>query len=464
MIIALLTACDGGEGQDPTIQVPETWRDVRRGTGHLQHLREDVKCKDCHAVEGSGFDRPSVLVCAKCHETVRDRTHRSDGAPKDDCFACHEFVEKTEVSKGACARCHDALPIHQKEDCLGCHAPHRDPPLLEESCASCHEQKAFVHAAEACGSCHAGHENKSAAPKTCAQCHQDELGAHRKGHPDCATCHPPHRSPPSCQSCHPNLRRDRHDRCDGCHQPHASQAKAADACASCHADVLVDHGKGGASCGSCHPPHRPVERCTKCHQEAPADTSLHAGKLPCTSCHRPHQLVLERMDRESCSTCHEPQNAAVAEGHGECRDCHLAAPHAPKRPPASCGKCHQAEQRSAPKGHDRCTDCHEPHSGRTAKSCQTCHQQPVNVHTKAGDCGSCHAPHGPDRRVSPASCTSCHTALPQLHKDRGHAKCASCHEPHEQAPRRDRALCESCHSLPNHEPKVATCVGCHPFR
>ena len=465
----LLAGCSGEEGQEPTIEVPETWKDYRKGTGHVAHLREDVKCKDCHAVEGSGFDRPSLAVCDKCHESVRDRAHRSSKAPQGDCYACHEFKEKSEIAKGACMRCHEnqATPaIHAKEDCVACHAPHRDPPLAIGSCAKCHEeQPAFVHVkmneVEGCRACHEGHEKKEEALGTCKRCHEDKLGAHQMKHASCATCHTPHKKPPTCASCHQSVRRDRHPDCSGCHQ-------TSNTCATCHAEVVVDHGKGDPSCASCHPPHRPVEKCSKCHQISPTDTALHAGNTACAKCHQPHNFVLELIQGEACGqACHTTQEAAAIEGHRDCIDCHRTGAHFPRRPPASCGRCHEGEQRTAPKGHDECAKCHEPHSGKIAeaKRCESCHAQPVNIHTKAGDCRSCHAPHGPEQPVSPADCsTSCHTSLPELHRDRGHAECATCHAPHEPAPRKDRALCDSCHDLPNHEPRVATCVGCHPFR
>ncbi len=475
LVIVLLVGCSGEEGQDPTIIVPSTWKEVRRGTGHVAHLREDVKCKDCHAVEGSGFHKPSLIVCASCHETVLDRTHRSEKGPNGDCYACHDFREKTEVGKGNCMRCHEkerTPQIHAKEDCLACHSPHKDPPIVIASCTRCHEeQKAFIHTGmkgvDGCRACHQGHAKKEAALKTCLGCHEDKEGAHNQGHRECTTCHTPHRPMPTCQSCHQNVRKDRHEKCSGCHQPHSIQTKAAESCGNCHADVLVDHGAGEASCTTCHVPHQPIQRCSRCHTISPTDTALHAGNIRCVQCHQPHQLVLDRVQGESCGqACHPQQNAAVIEPHQGCTNCHLTAPHFPKRPPGSCGRCHAEEQRSAPHGHDQCVRCHEPHSGRiqAGKTCQSCHQKPDNIHTPAGDCETCHAPHGPERKVSPPSCVSCHSSLPELHRDPGHAHCVGCHQPHEKEPRRDRDLCDRCHTLPDHEPKVSTCVGCHPFR
>jgi hypothetical protein len=464
LLLLLLSACDGGEGQDPTIEIPATWKEQRRGTGHLAHLREEVKCRDCHAIEGSGFDRPSAIVCAKCHETVRDLSHRSKDAPQSDCYACHEFAEKSEVSKGACVRCHDEPRTHGKEDCLACHAPHRDPPLAIDGCIKCHEQEqAFVHTkleeVEGCSACHVGHEKKAAAAKRCASCHEEKSGAPAIGHDDCTTCHTPHRLRPSCQSCHEKVRRDRHEDCSTCHQ-------SSNTCSSCHADLLIEHGEGSSDCASCHPPHREREQCSKCHTEAKSDRSHHSSKLACNSCHAPHQFSIELLEGESCAqSCHPQQEKAVIGAHRDCVDCHLRAPHRPQDP-VSCARCHEVERRSAPEGHRQCVNCHEPHSGRIlpAATCESCHVQPVNIHTEAGDCSTCHAAHGPEKPVSPANCSTCHSSLPELHAEPKHRDCATCHRPHEKAPRRDRALCDACHRLPNHEPKVATCVGCHPFR
>src|SRR5262245_50357458 len=161
----LLVPCAGSEGGLPA-EVPASWKEHRLASGHVAHLEKDVRCRDCHR---SRFERPSLLVCDNCHETVRDRSHHSADAPKNDCYSCHPFKEKTDVKEDACKRCHET-PMHQTE-CLECHAPHRDPPLAIRGCVKCHEDGSNVHTSmpeiDGCSACHAGHTPKSKAAKTC---------------------------------------------------------------------------------------------------------------------------------------------------------------------------------------------------------------------------------------------------------------------------------------------------------
>jgi hypothetical protein len=122
------------------------------------------------------------------------------------------------------------------------------------------------------------------------------------------------------------------------------------------------------------------------------------------------------------------------------------------------------QRETAPKGHDQCALCHEPHYGAVAaaKTCASCHELAPDPHTKSGDCRSCHAPHGPS--AQPRACASCHQEKSGLHREAGHADCKACHRPHQPSIDRSRATCDRCHQLPDHEPNVKTCVGCHPFR
>lgn len=474
-LVLTLAACTGGEPPEPTVFVPESWKAFRKGVGHVDHLNEGVKCRDCHSIEGSGFQRPTLLVCDECHAEVRDRMHLSSEAPNDDCYSCHPFKEKTEVGKGRCKRCHEiALPIHDGERCISCHAPHRDPPIAIERCSTCHEEKEVVATAnvhgtiqsevEGCRACHVGHQPKEKAAGTCDRCHEEKAPARNVGHDTCVKCHVPHGQPRTCRSCHAKVRKDRHERCTTCHDPHRPERRAAAECAECHNDVLVQHGAGATDCTGCHQPHRSRKACSSCHRNAPADQAFHAGGTRCSVCHEPHGFT--RSTARACGTCHGEIVVRTSRrpGHDDCAGCHPSANHFAKRPPKACAACHQEQHRTAPEGHRECMLCHEPHSGvaTRGKDCVACHDRPADIHTKAGRCQTCHAVHG--AKAKPPACQSCHSVESGLHLEEGHGECRDCHQPHVKYPRRDRGLCDRCHDLPDHEPEVTTCVGCHPFR
>lgn len=440
-VLLFLVACDAPTR--PSVYVPESWKEYRKGVGHLVHLEaEDIACADCHPAEGSGFASPGDLICERCHEDVLDRTHVSAEAPKSKCLECHGFKEVTEVAPDACARCHEDAEVHT-DKCTSCHQPHGTKPRAR--CETCHEEVSSpLHVTirdpiERCEACHEPHGDV----RSCASCHEDKKAA--PGHEGCSDCHVAHDEPKTCASCHTKQSDLGHEKCSDCHDPHR-ESKPLDACATCHTDVLVNHADKNA-CADCHAGHtKPTLTCTKCHENAPSDRALHASKTDCKSCHQPHGM--QPLD---CSRCHA--TVLPIAPHQDCASCHDTA-HAPKKDDAACATCHEVG------GHEECGDCHEPHTGRAAKKdCASCHDK-VTAHGKKA-CATCHDQHA---KIEPPACVSCHEALPALHGDPGHRDCSGCHKAHGPRPVSDRRTCGRCHEgLEKHEPAASSCRGCHPF-
>lgn len=453
VIVLLVAACESPTR--PSVFVPESWKDFRQGVGHVKHLEADVACADCHPAEGSGFDSPGALLCDKCHETQLDRTHHTEKAPKSACLECHGFRTVTEVKPDGCARCHDGVEgpapkIHEK-DCTACHQPHATKP--RERCEKCHEEvQSNLHLAisdpiERCSACHAPHSGV----RDCSDCHE---GKSAKGHDGCTSCHVPHEAPKTCASCHDKVGKLGHDKCDSCHDPHAIETNPRDRCETCHTDILVEHADKTA-CADCHGGHRaPTIACTKCHDVAPTDRSLHHGRTDCKSCHQPHRMAASGAP-DACARCHGTVASRVREEHGECAECHGAA-HVPARGDQACAKCHEVG------GHTQCRDCHEPHAGTAAKkACATCHET-TKMHGTVESCAKCHDQHATGTSIA---CVTCHTTRPALHGNAGHSNCQDCHTAHGPGATSDRASCGRCHEgLDTHEPAAGTCRGCHPFR
>ncbi|MEA2083002.1 MAG: 6-bladed beta-propeller [Thermodesulfobacteriota bacterium] len=138
---------------------------------------------------------------------------------------------------------------------------------------------------------------------TCLTCHneqKDEFESSPSKHSDlsCIFCHPVHKEIPGCSKCH---------------EPHKEDQVASD-------------------CVQCHPAHRPFEiasdetsprsLCTPCHkavgEEMDKTTTKHRN-FTCAFCHKGAHPSLP-----SCDECHgTPHSAAMHKKMPDCLDCHL---------------------------------------------------------------------------------------------------------------------------------------------
>jgi hypothetical protein len=483
------------KGAPPEL-VPASWEQYRTSPGHQAHVtRAGIECGSCHDLAKDGFKNPGTDVCKNCHAKETAFGHR--GGPGGDgtgCLTCHAFA--FDRAEPTCIGCHaqrhgeaPAVVQHATADCATCHRVHESPSIVAADCTSCHEERADRHAAhegsKACRDCHDPHAPAAVAVDTCSTCHAQPAGPRPAEHASCIGCHQPHDfaagGAGACVRCHGEKTTlgaqvaPAHAVCTSCHAPH-DPAGAVASCASCHANVHVEHADQG-TCVTCHSPHGEppgavASACTSCHAKVAAfDTGAHAGGVACEGCHKPHAFAVQD-PQALCKTCHARETSLVATnaGHQDCASCHGASvAHAPAKAPA-CSTCHAKEQASAPSGHQRCEGCHDAHGGGTAAACSTCHaSESAGVHASVpGACETCHRPHGPGGIASPPSCASCHARsnLPALHTVAGHADCASCHVAPHEPPRDDRSTCTgSCHvDRRDHQPQAAVCTGCHVFR
>jgi len=453
------------------------------------HEKHAAVFPDCTACHGEVFDRaapaiPTPEQCASCHDgdvqarvrwtpraaprpTNRRFTHRAhlraaltktpgDSTALGICASCHVTsgdgrmaVRRTVL--GQCLGCHGVTVAHleaQPEACATCHLR-----LVDATTLSTEEIRAFPKPAfhDAPDFLLGGHGRLA---RTGVALGSGAIAA------NCATCH----SRDLCLSCHVNAP-----------ESNVIQALALDARVPVRTAPMPTpptHGSENwvrshqrdarrprATCSTCHA----RESCLTCHRGTPppAVTILavreqgravgaspvrarptnhtwefsirHAGEASarprsCENCHA----------RESCLTCHRPENAGAGAYHPRgfisqhpsaayarqagCADCHNTAQF--------CQSCHQraglvATGRLGAKGyHDAFRGFSLGHGQAARQSLESC----VGCHVER-DCTACHSavgggyrfsPHGPGfdaerlRRKNSSFCIACHgTAIPR---------------------------------------------------
>lgn len=378
-----------------------------------------------------------------------------------------------QVSPGPLAAPHRALegPLQ----CFQCHAKSRGSAGLDPQCLACHGEVAWMKAR------HRGlHGSAAVAAKSCTVCHKDHGGR------DFSMILWDGGSP---------------ERFDHRRAGWTLEGKHATlACAKCHtrefqkspalAATKAKRTKTGwigleSSCQSCHAdPHRAQlgTDCLKCHDQEkwkPAGGFDHAKTAyPLTGAH----------SKTECAACHA--TPAVSPGkdakgqpipqwkplkHADCSACHKD-PHA-GRFAGSCASCHQTSSfTQIARGafdHDKtryplrgahaavaCDKCHDPRKPNTQKPafarCDDCHRDAHNgtatLGGKAVDCAACHDL----KAFAPSTYTAAQhqkSAYPLLGRHAA-AACASCH-----VKRAADATLGSAHVALRQE--HAACVACH---
>lgn len=379
--------------------------------------------------------------------------------------------------------------------CLNCHVDIQDTikkpfvhtPLKKGDCAGCHNPHTSSH----------GKLLAAETKNICAQCHNSVIpeGA-RSVHKvvaegGCMKCHDPHAAASKF-----NLLKGGNELCFGCHKELGEKV----------AKVKFKHSPVSKGCLTCHDPHASGKNtfllkssvpalCIGCHKtDKPIFIKAHmnypVAQSRCTSCHDIHgsdvagilyNNVHKPIATRMCSQCHEDAGSAnplkvKKNGTELCKGCHATMVsqvfgknrvHWPLLSKEGCLACHNphATQQKRLLKQDMitlCGSCHKDTISRQEKS--------VTKHApvKAGECGSCHDPHGGDgiylfKQASVIElCGNCHDwqkhsthPLGEKIKDPRNkslsVQCLSCHRSHGT---------EYKHFIP-HATTTELCTQCH---
>jgi len=387
------------------------------------HLKEKVKCTDCHQAGKKYRDAPGY--CNECHK--KDDKHK--GGLGTDCAKCH--IEKDWKTTGfdhnktkfkllgkhadvKCAKCH--LDNKFKDTSLFCNSCHKSDDKhkgkLGPKCESCHTEKSWKeilfdhnrntkypllgkHTEVKCDKCHIDNKFKET-PKTCSTCHKKDDGQAHKGQfgTKCETCHIEKNWKEITfdhdkATTYPLLGKHKPVKCAACHKGDLYKDKLPIKCNACHRkeDEKVHKGNFGPKCESCH-----VERNWKeilfdhdkqtqypllgKHKQAKCD-SCHKGdlfkeKLPqnCFSCHEKNDKHQNQEGRK-CESCHNEKSwNTTSFNHSKISTFPLLGRHAL----VECKKCHAAATFKDAKSD--CWSCHENedvHKRKLGTECKTCH-------------------------------------------------------------------------------------------
>ncbi|BCR03474.1 c-type cytochrome [Desulfuromonas versatilis] len=518
----LASACASCHPEPP--QAPATHPSPHAEMGcadcHQGH-REVLSCLECHEPHGSAM---SGKDCRACHAPHAPLAIDFASAPERKlCAACHHQPVEELAGEGgghqAALNCFDCHAGHPAAGCRNCHAAHPQQGVgAAPACSECHAPAENSHFAfGGCRACHPAHQplkvnlvGLDPVGPACLSCHTrvgQTFAARESAHRamDCNECHPVHGESQACDQCHeshgPGMGAGD---CRACHQPHAPNvlSYAADVpaalCGACHGEAVQTLATQGsahqakASCGTCHPEHKPDGRqtvvfCRSCHLRL---QKRHYTVEPCLPCHTPHapkqiNLADLKVVKPLCVSCHNPVGRFMEfnpGGHSrlDCRKCHLE-----HRDHKQCLECHQPH--GAEMTHDDCLLCHKPHTPAAIEYgwdlpgalCAPCHQDQVKTletrglaHKRKVKCVACHREHPPEGEATVADCVRCHEPGDKAHFAVGN--CAGCHRGH--APRevdfggvkQARAACVSCHPEPARAMQAAPsahtrldCGACH---
>ena len=308
-----------------------------------------------------------------------------------------------------------------------------------------------------------------------------------------------------CTQCHGGHREPTTSRCLACHEEiawltargrglHARDAKGA--CASCHPDhagrefALIswpggsperfDHRRAGwtltgshtdLACDKCHTPKLRVSPAAKLSPGARENRAGWTGlEGQCTSCHEDvHRGALTTAaSKRQCITCHDTREWNITPGfdHADTR-----YPLTGKHARVECDGCHLTERLKPARGADGmplpvfspvpfrdCASCHDdPHAGRFAGTCSSCHSTAGFRDVKAASFDHDRTRYPLRGRHARVTCASCHTGTGRRRTNPPFASCTSCHaNSHgtQLATRSDRGACESCHRVTGWTPST----------
>lgn len=406
------------------------------------HLKEKVKCADCHK-EGKKF-REAPSYCNDCHK--KDDKHK--GGLGTDCAKCHtdkdwkttafdhdktKFKLLGKHGDVKCDKCHiDGKYKDTPMQCVSCHKKDDDKAhkgKLGKKCESCHVERDWKqirfdhdkltkypllgkHNDVACAKCHINNKFKDT-PKVCSSCHKKEDDKAHKG-----------KFGNKCESCH--VERDwkeikfDHDKtkfpllgkhraplkCTSCHKGDMYKDKLQTDCLSCHEKDDKHKGQEGKKCESCHNAdswtkttfnHNKMSTfpllgrhflvdCKKCHL-AP---TFKDAKSDCWSCHEKDDAkVHKRRFGTECQDCHNTRDWMAWDFNHDKTDFKLGGAH--KKVANKCYACHMKPMDKKVVLTTACGSCHERddvHHGSFGDRCERCHDGDDWKKVKMGVVGS----------------------------------------------------------------------------
>lgn len=230
------------------------------------------------------------VECGQCHLSIFETVKAQGEKHQIDCVRCHTVFHAYSPRKQnydqimpKCSSCHLSAsggPFHGENKnltpCLNCHAdPHKPLVIpseeIQTSCCLCHSKE---------GNEIKNYPSRHTTEVACADCHADRHGYI----PECSACHESH-SPQvelataQCMTCHP------------VHKPTQisySVDTPSTICAGCHDDVMDMLQKKvtkhtAVACADCHPAHKEIPLCSRCHGEPHPKMSIDTSK--CGNCH-----------------------------------------------------------------------------------------------------------------------------------------------------------------------------------
>jgi predicted CXXCH cytochrome family protein len=246
-----------------------------------------------------------------------------------------------------------------------------------------------------------------------------------------------------------------------------------------------------ATCQACHKPVGESWAATA-HGKALSDATLPEGKGGCEACHGPGSAHAGTAGKRPLLKFGEAKPEQVVAVCGKCHLAGKAVPGAPQLDPAAWKQSGHAASKTS------CVKCHRGHAPEAApeKLCLGCHSNltkppaggKVHAPVKAGQCLTCHDPHGTagahslTPKVS-TKCEQCHSTaggkLDAAHKGYAVAgsDCTRCHDAHSfdaehgyvkkvAHPPFAQQNCTICHvDKPSTDLRKSvsdTCLACHP--
>ena len=437
---------------------PSGWLDkANRGTDtwHATAYQTDLQinglvCTDCHTPPP--LDTPPDGQCTTCHfgssgnREVSGWSHGRTGhkdfkgtTGEPVCVACHEINNQLGYSP-ECHNCHGSGAQHPDPDwslssvhgpaaksapgstqgfasCQVCHGDAFDGGTASVSCQTCHGINAphpeGVRWSNNTGPTHTDTDPGNAV--ICSDCHLNGQ--------DSTLPPPPAPAPgtqPGCFNgtlCHSDAgyHPDPNWSWSSVHGPAAKAApgptEGFGSCQTCHGDVF-DGGSAGVSCQTCHgtgAPHPEGARWS--NNTGPTHTDTDPGNaVICSDCHLNGQNT----------TLPPPPTPAPGTQPG-CFNgtlCHDSSTHSspyldhdqdvPTQSAFnnSCDQCHSTTGSQPDQSARRCDDCHAGGSPYTYTNCRSCHANPPNSSSPAGNTSpNRDGEHGGPHNYS---CTECH--------------------------------------------------------